>query len=117
MITETMTPREEIDFQTLYAAVFMFSVVGDYTTLLKVMFDERGDKYARNKADDVDKAVNKLQNLLSKQLFGKMNAQQQEIAKNAVEEHREIIYSLFAMDSPERNRIKNLITKIKRERS
>jgi predicted transcriptional regulator with HTH domain len=115
-MTETLSPKDEYDFNVVYGCLFSLSVTTEYLDAVRVVMDDRKAKYVSNKSKEAQKACEFVKTTIEREITKRMNDEQKTIALGAVEQQKQIIYDFFLMDTNDQHRIKQLINKLKREK-
>jgi hypothetical protein len=76
----------------------------------------RKANYAVNKAKTAEAACKGLETILMRELVKKMTPDEKAVALAAIEEQKQILYSFFLLEPDGQRRVKNLISKLNKER-
>jgi hypothetical protein len=105
----------DLDFFYKYASLFTLGIASDYLTALQGIYGEEGNKYIQNKCADAEQACIKAQKAIERDLTKDLDPGEKTIAMSAVEQHKTLIYEIFSLDAKDQHRVRQLISKIKRE--
>lgn len=115
-IDTTMTEGEAYEFNLQYATLFLTETIVTYFEAVQAIYSLKGDNYTTNKLKEAETACIKAIVCIKRNLTAGMPEQQKEIALQAVEHHKGLVYEIFSLEVDEQARVRNLITKLKKER-
>lgn len=111
-ITEEMTELEELTFQIYYGALFAISLNLEYFDGLISVLTDKADTYTVNKIKEAVRGCNLTYKLISSRIYKDMNEEQIAIAKQALNIHHDLAYSVFGLDSDQQDKVKEFISKL-----
>lgn len=115
-MTESLSPKDEYDFNVIYGCLFSLDVTVEYLAAVQVVMSDRKANYVSNKSREAAKACGFVKNVIQREITKRMTPEQKAIAMAAVEHQKKLIFDFFLMDANDQHRIENLIKKIKKEK-
>lgn len=104
----------ELSFNLHIGTIVSGEIIKDYLTLLQLEYSpkELNDKYMVNLCKDVQKRLSTLLKNVSREL---VNERTESAVKEVIEYNFGLVYDVLALEMKDQNRIKQLISKIKKE--
>ena len=115
-MSQELTEKQQLDFSTVYGAIFALGVTSEYLQSLQGLLAERNAKYALNKAREAEKSCEVILTTLHREMTKRMTAEEKAISAHAIEHHKNLIYAFFLLDPDQQRRVSGLITKLKSEK-